>query len=113
MTTHPKDQKVVEFRPRIGDLEQTIKNLAQTTSNISWSQHAQDQMVARDISDAEAVKVLRSGFIEGEIEAGKYSGEWKCKMVARIKGNRDVGVATIVVNSQRLYIKTVEWEDIR
>jgi len=47
-----------------------------------------------------------------DIEPGKNPGEWKCKMVANIKGNRDVGVATLVVNGQRLFVKTVEWEDL-
>ena len=69
-------------------------------------------MVAREISDADALKVLREGDIEGEIDTGRSIGEWKCKMVARIKGNRDVGVVTVVVNGQRLFVKTVEWEDL-
>lgn len=113
MRTGPKHQKIVDLRPRVGELEQTIKNLAQDTANISWSKHAQDQMVARDIFDGDALKVLRTGEIDGEIVAGRSVGEWKCKMVARIKGNRDVGVVTVVANSQRLFIKTVEWEDLR
>jgi len=112
MRTDLKDQNVAEFRPRADDLKQTISALALDTSKISWSVHAQDQMVDRDISDADALKVLRNGDIEGEIVAGRSKGEWKCKMVTRIKGNRDVGVVTVVVNGQRLFIKTVEWEDL-
>lgn len=33
-------------------------------------------------------------------------------MVARIKGNRDAGVVTLVVESRRLIVLTVEWEDL-
>lgn len=50
--------------------------------------------------------------MEGEIEPGQNAGEWKCKIVAKIKGNREVGVVTIVMRVGRLFIKTVEWEDL-
>ena len=70
-------------------------------------------MEERDISDLQALQVLRTGMIEGAIEAGKHKGEWKCKMVAGIRGRREVGVVTICSNGQRLFVKTVEWEDMR
>jgi hypothetical protein len=70
-------------------------------------------MDLRDISDHEVLRVLRTGDIKGEIAAGRAAGEWKCKMVARIKGNRDVGVVTIVCDGKRLFLKTAEWEDLR
>jgi hypothetical protein len=57
------------------------------------------------------LRVLRGGDIRGLIEAGKAKGEWKCKVVMNLKGSREIGVVTIVVNGQRLFIKTVEWED--
>jgi hypothetical protein len=28
-----------------------------------------------------------------------------------IKGSREIGVATVVVNGKHLFVKTVEWED--
>ena len=112
MSEKPEKRKVQDFRPRVDDLTKQINELAFDTSKVSWSKHAQDQMYERDISDADALKVLRRGDIEGDIVPGRSRGEWKCKMVARIKGNRDVGVATVVVNGQRLFIKTVEWEDM-
>lgn len=108
-----QDSKIADFKPRPGDLANTIRHLAQDSNNVGWSDHAQDQMVSRDILDTQALKVLRTGDIEGEIEAGRSNGEWKCKMVAPIKGNRDVGVVTIVCNGKRLFVKTVEWEDMR
>jgi len=105
--------EIVELRPKPGDLEQTVHRLAEDSSNVSWSNHAIDQMLDRSISDLQALKVLRTGLIDlDDIEPGKNPGEWKCKMVANIKGNRDVGVATLVVNGQRLFVKTVEWEDL-
>jgi len=59
------------------------------------------------------VRGIANGFVKGEIEAGKYSGEWKIKMCKAMKGQREVGVVTIVVRDQRLFVKTVEWEDLR
>lgn len=103
----------MEFRPKASELRRTVVSLATNTTNVSWSDHALDQMAARDIFDTDVLKVLRTGEIEGEIVPGRSQGEWKCKMVARIKGNRDVGVVTVVCNGNRLFLKTVEWEDLR
>lgn len=101
------------MRPRVADLRQTVVSLAVETANISWATHALAQMEARDISNHDVLKVLRTGSVKGEIVAGRSPGEWKCKMVARIKGQRDVGVVTVVCNGKRLFLKTVEWEDLR
>lgn len=114
MKRSSKQPKVVQMLPRPGDLEDTVHRLAEDSANVSWSTHSQDQMIDRGISDLQALKVLRTGMIDlDDIERGKNQGEWKCKMVANIKGNRDVGVVTIVSNGQRLFVKTVEWEDMR
>lgn len=69
-------------------------------------------MDERDITTLDALRVLAMGDIVGDITAGNYPGEWKCKVVERRKGARDIGVATIVVKEQRIFIKTVEWEDL-
>ena len=100
-------------RPRARDLARTIRELARDTCNVAWSDHALAQMAHRDISDSEVLRVLRTGDIEGEVSAGRSAGEWKCKIVARIKANRDVGVVTVVCEGKRLFLKTVEWEDLR
>jgi ribosomal protein L39E len=46
------------------------------------------------------------------IEPGANAGEWKAKMAKQMKGNREVGVVTIVINGNKLFVKTVEWEDL-
>ena len=89
----------------------TAKSGAQSAFAQGLAVFALDQMDARGITRLDALRVLRVGDIVGEIEAGKSVGEWKCKIVERRKRARDVGVATIVVRAQRLFIKTVEWED--
>jgi len=69
-------------------------------------------MLERDITDNEAIRVLRTGDLKGPIEAGNKAGEWKCKIVAQAKGSRSIGVVTVVVEEETLFVMTVEWEDL-
>jgi Domain of unknown function (DUF4258) len=92
--------------------EKLIRQLAANTSNIRWSAHALERMPERGIPDVVAVEVLRTGFVKGEVEPGSNPGEWKAKMSKEVKGRREVGVVTIIVRSERLFVKTVEWEDL-
>ena len=66
-------------------------------------------MTERDILDIEVFKILRSGTLAGEPEQTPR-GEWKLKLVKRLRGNRDAGVVTIILRGDRqLLVKTVEW----
>jgi len=67
----------------------------------------------RGVTDAMMFDVLRTGYLKGEITPGRNPGEWKLKMCKAIKGQREVGVVTIVMREQKLFVKTVEWEDLR
>lgn len=67
----------------------------------------------REINDRMMFDVLRTGFLKGEIEPGKNPGEWKAKMCKQMKGQREVGVVAIVIRDRSLFVKTVEWEDLR
>lgn len=88
-----------------------VRERARDSDNVAFGDHARERMDLRDISDAEAIRVLRTGEIKGDMEAGSSPGEWKCKVVAPIRGSREVGVVTIVVRTGCLFVKTVEWED--
>lgn len=67
------------------------------------------KQMRRDVFDM--YNVLENGSIV-EIEPGANSGEWKVKMVGAVEGTkRKMGVVPIVVQRERLLIKTVEWED--
>lgn len=103
--------KVAMFKPRAHQLLATIKKLAAKSDNVSFSEHCYERMEERGITTLDALRVLRNGEIEGEIEPGNGSGEWKCKIVERRRGSRDIGVATLVMKERRLFVKTVEWED--
>ena len=87
--------------------------MANDTGNIVFTNHAMDRMEERDISTTMVLRVLRSGEVKGDIERGKREGDWKLKIVARILGNRDVGVVTAVLKAGQLIIVTTEWEDLR
>jgi hypothetical protein len=112
MTEPPTTRKIVQFRLRPGSVEARVKDLAVDTGNIDWSFHAQERMEVREIYDADVLRVLRNGHIEGSPET-VGPGEVKCKMVKPIRGNREIGVVTIIVRDSRLFIMTVEWEDLR
>ena len=102
---------VVSFVLRPPVLITIIRTLAKDSGNVVFSDHALDRMETRGMTTLDAVRALRIGEIVGEIKAGKNAGEWKCKVVERRKNARDIGVATVVVDGKRLFIKTVEWED--
>lgn len=104
--------KVAMFKPRPHSLIVQIRHAAGDSNNVAFSEHALDRMEERDLTTMDALRVLRSGDIVGNIEMGRGAGEWKCKVVARRKGSREIGVATVVLRSGRLFVKTVEWEDI-
>lgn len=108
---------VIPLVPRISDLEATVRRLALDSKNVRWKAttydtHAESRMDWRGITDKMMFEVLRTGYARGNITPGKNPGEWKIKMVKQMKGTREVGVVTIVIASQRLFVKTVEWEDL-
>lgn len=104
-------QSVMPFRPQPAALAKMVRMAASDSKNVAFGRHARERMEERGITDREAIRVLRTGEIEGDIEPGSQPGEWKCKIVAPMKGSREVGVVTVVLVSGRLFVKTVEWED--
>ena len=85
MTDEP-ERTVVPFRPRPSDLEATIREIPTEDRFVYLGPHARDRMVERSITRPDALRVLRVGSIDGPIEQGRVLGEWKCKVVARVKG---------------------------
>jgi hypothetical protein len=92
--------------------EKRIHEAALQTERVVVSNHARERMREREIDDADVFRVLRQGTVVDEPEPAE-PGEWKCKIVRRIRGSRDVGVVTIILQDGRLFVKTVEWEDLR
>jgi Domain of unknown function (DUF4258) len=111
MTDEPKRQ-VVPFNPREREIERVIREIATADRHVYLGSHTRDRMEERGITRLDAVRVLQRGTISGKVEPGRNRGEWKCKVVARLKGSREIGVVTIVVKERKLFVKTVEWEDL-
>jgi len=118
MTEDTSPEPIVQFRPRPSQLEGRIRQLAKDSGKVRWrarthESHSETRMEWRDITDRMMFDVLRTGYLKGEIEPGMHPGEWKAKMCKQMKGQREVGVVTIVVRDSWLFVKTVEWEDLR
>jgi hypothetical protein len=97
--------------PHPGDLMKIIRRLA-TNGRVGFSPHAFERSDQRNIDLPDALAVLRQGEIKGDIVAGNSPGEWKCKVTGTALGSsRSIGVVTVVIRDQRLFIVTLEWED--
>jgi hypothetical protein len=112
MDKTPPQNAVASFRltPRVA--EKRIREAAQDSALIDWGLHTLDRMAERDIPDAVVLRALREGFAKGNLEMTPR-GEWKCKMVYPMRGARDVGVLVVIRKSGSLFLKTVEWEDLK
>lgn len=108
----PVDSRITNYRltPKVAEVR--IWKLAENSSNITWGTHALERMNEREIFDVDVLRVLRRGMVLEQPEETP-SGEWKCKAVLRLRGNRDAGVVVIILKRGRLFVKTVEWEDLR
>lgn len=91
--------------------EKRIHELAAVTENLIWGSHTRLRMKKRDISDTEVLRILRTGFVDRQPTLTQYS-EWKCKITLKIRGGRTAGVVTVLLHSGKLFLKTVEWEDL-
>lgn len=112
MTAQKPALIVVEFRPLPNMLLQMVRAAAMDSANVKFSEHSLDRMDERSITTLMTLRVLREGTIKGPIEPGRAKGEWKCKIVKTMKGVREVGVITVVMSAGRLFVKTVEWENL-
>ena len=104
-----QDGKVTPFRLTPARATLTIRAIAKDTGKVILGDHALERMEQRDISDTEVYRILQVGDVLDQPVQTKL-GEWKCKVVLRLKGNQSAGVVTIILHSGLLFAKTVEWE---
>ena len=99
-------------QPHPGDLIKVIRALA-ANGKVSFSRHALDErMDQRGIEISDVLEIFRLGDIEGDIKPGAKQGEWSCLVRGRPEwASRDAGVATVVVSTNRLIVKTTQWMD--
>jgi hypothetical protein len=79
-----------------------------------YGTHVFQRRGQRSIDINDALDALRLGEIDGPIKPGINAGEWKCKVTAKLEGaDRELGVAVVVIKDNKLFLLTVEWEDIK
>jgi hypothetical protein len=107
-----KDQKnVMAMRLTAAVAEKRIREAARVTESVIFGSHARARMAEREILDIDVLRVLRQGYVD-DPPALTGSSEWQCKVTLKLRGGRTAGVVTIILHDGRLFVKTVEWEDI-
>jgi hypothetical protein len=104
--------KVYPFKLRAEKAQAMIREIAKDTAKVILGNHVKERIEQRDVSDLEIYRLLQTGHCFEEPMLTEYQ-EWKCKMTKKIKGNREAGVVTIILHDFYLFVKTVEWEDIK
>lgn len=112
MSEKHRSANVVVMRLNQRSVLSSIQQLALDSRRVFITSHAQERMAERSITDSDVFSVLRKGNLKGDPSPGQSNGEWKCKMVAKLKGTREIGVVTILKQESKLIIVTVEWEDL-
>jgi hypothetical protein len=104
--------KVTAYRMTAAIAEKRIRAAAANSDNVIISFHALDRMEQRDIFDVQVFEILRTGIVVENPELTEYN-EWKCKVLKKLRGARAAGVITVIMQTGKLFIKTVEWEDAK
>ena len=92
------------------DAERVVRERAEDSGNVFFGEHAWDRVEQRSITRADALTILRRGFVEGE-PTKTERGEWKVMMTRRLNRSRSAGVVTIILDRDGLFVKTVMWMD--
>jgi hypothetical protein len=97
--------------PRRGVLARRIRDLV-TDGAFSYASDAFDNVDGPDVDLADALDVLTTGAISGEIEPGKDAGEWTCRMVGKIdKSSRRLSVVSVAIRDLHVFLIKVAWEE--
>jgi hypothetical protein len=97
--------------PRRGMLARRIRDLV-TDGAFSYASHAFDSVDGPDVDLADALDILTTGTIVGEIVPGKDAGEWTCRMVGKIdKSSRRLSVVSVVIRDLHVFLINVAWEE--
>ena len=108
----PESKNVVTvMRLTAGVAEKRIREIAQVSENVILGAHARQRMIERELFDGDVFRVLRQGHVDDAPEL-TTSKEWKCKITMKIRGGRTAGVVTIILHNGKLFVKTVEWENL-
>ena len=88
-----------------------IRKIAEVTENVILGTHALERMREREIFDVDVFRTLRQGHVDEAPELTEHN-EWKTKVILKIRGGRTAGVVTVILHNGKLFVKTVEWENL-
>lgn len=108
----PKPRNLTQFRLTTAVAEKRIREAAASSSRVIFGNHARERMREREIDEIDVLRILRAAAVVDDPVPAEV-GEWKCKLVRQMKGSRSVGVVAIILRNGSVFIKTVEWEDVR
>lgn len=106
-----EEKTVTIMRLTAAVAQKRIREIALKTENVILGTHARERMSEREIFDIDVFRVLREGYVDEAPELTERS-EWKCKVSLKIRGGRTAGVVTIILHNGKLFVKTVEWENL-
>ena len=94
------------------NLMAVIREIATSSENIFFANHAYERLMLRGFNDKDVIDGLKIGDIDGPVTPGENNKEWVCKVVfpePDVNGRRSIGAITIVLDEQEIFIKTVMW----
>ena len=92
------------------DAERVVRERAEDSGKVFFGEHAWVRIEERGITRADALAILRRGFIDGEPKRTE-NGEWQVIITRRLNRSRSGGVVTVILESDGLFVKTVMWMD--
>lgn len=99
--------------PRRSILAKRIAELV-ADGAFSYASNAFHSIDGPDIDLGDAMEVLTTGSIEGNITPGQSVGEWRCRMVGKTdKSTRRLAVVSIVIRDVHVFLISVAWEEAK
>ena len=92
------------------EAQDLIRETAKDSGNVILGSHARRRMNERSIDSPDVMRILCNGYVD-DLPIKNEHGEWQCKVTLKLRGQRTAGAITIILLDERLFIKTVEWED--
>ncbi|MHC8508747.1 MAG: DUF4258 domain-containing protein [Rhodospirillales bacterium] len=89
--------------------ESIVRAIALDSKRVCLTHHAVKRMHEREFSSRDLFSVLREGHVRDAPESER--GEWKFKVIKRLRGSREAGVITVLTREEKLLVLTMEWED--
>ena len=103
-------------RLRTDEAERVIRERARVSSRVKISAHARQRLNERGdvgviVTVQDVLNILLTGVVaESPVRDGD---KWKVKVEKRVKETRDIGVVTLILEADdRVFVKTIEWEDV-